>query len=99
MMRGFAGYLMIGVLGVLSMGVVTIAGLGIEVSARPVAEGGAIIQHVDRVLKGDRLDIHRAYGVRPVMKRDLGRVPVGCDPVFSPLSSSARSNYPGRCIT
>ena len=97
MMRGVSGYLVIGGFGAFAMSAVTIAGLGLEVSARPVVEDSAIVQHVDRAQKGDRLDIRTDYGGRPTPKRDFGVMPVGCDPAFSPLSFPAHSNFSGRC--
>jgi hypothetical protein len=49
-------------------------------------------------------------GVRPVpvespplipsqaKERDKPKIPVGCDPAFSPLSSAAKSNFSARCL-
>lgn len=96
-MRGFMGYMLIGVLAVLAMGLVTIAGLGLAVGAWPVPERGAIIQHVDRRHKGDRLDLRTTLGSRPVLKRKTV-VPVGCEPAFSPLASPEWPNISGRCV-
>jgi hypothetical protein len=99
-MRGFAGYLLIGSLAVLAMGMVTVGGLGLAVGARPVAGSGQIIQYVDRTHKGDRLDLHTTVGTRSLLptRKKPEAVPVGCEPVFSPLAASARANYSGRCI-
>jgi hypothetical protein len=97
MMRAFSGYLAIGGLGVLAMSAVTIAGLGLAVGARPVVEGSIVVQHVDRTHKTDRLDVRKISSGRPTPQRSLGVVPVGCEPAFSPLSSSAHTNFSGRC--
>ena len=96
-MRGFVGYMLIGVLAVTAMGLVTIAGLGLAIGARPMPERGAVIQHVDRTHKGDRLDLHARFGERPAPK-DIA-VPVGCEPAFSPLVSPDSPKITGRCIS
>jgi hypothetical protein len=95
-MRGFAGYLTIGVLAALAMGLVTVAGLGLAVGARPVAGRGAVIQHVDRTDKGDRLDLRKTLGGRPPTRQPAA-VPVGCEPAFSPLAKAEHPNISGRC--
>jgi hypothetical protein len=97
-MRGFVLYLFAGILVVLAMDVVAPhAGLGLAVMAWPAVNKDATPQAVDRTHKGDRLQIPTANGRReppPTAPATL----VGCDPVFSVLSSSAYANYPGRCI-
>ena len=98
-MRGFTGYLLIGSFAALAMSLAAVAGLGLAVGARPVIGPGQVIQSVNRTDKGDRLDIGRFDGtwpLRPAAKRP-GKVPLGCEPVFSPLATSAR-NYSGRCV-
>jgi hypothetical protein len=98
-MRGFTGYLLIGVLAVLTMGTVTVAGLGVTVGARPVSERGAIVQHVDRTNKGDRLNARTIVGTeRSAPKRQIA-LPVGCEPAFSPLESAGHPNITGRCVS
>jgi hypothetical protein len=97
-MRAFMGYLLIGVLAVLAMGLVTVTGLGLAVGARPMPERGAIIQHVDRTHKGDRLDLPTTVGIRPVPKPQI-TLPEGCEPVFSPLVSAERANILRRCVS
>ena len=94
-MRAFMGYLLIGVLAVLSMALVT--GLGLSAGARPMPERGAVIQHVDRTRKGDRLDLPATVGARPVPKQEMA-LPEGCEPVFSPLSTG-RPSISGRCLS
>lgn len=94
-MRAFMGYLLIGVPAVLAMGFVT--GLGLAVGARPVPERGAIIQHVDRTHKGDRLDLPTTVGSRPVPKQHMA-LPEGCEPLVSPLVSAGLPSTSGRCL-
>jgi hypothetical protein len=96
-MRGFMGYLLIGCFAALAMSTVTLAGFSLAVGARPVTERGAIIQHVDRTHKGDRLDLPTRIGARPLTDTQPA-VPVGCDRVFSSLSP-APVNPAGRCVT
>ncbi len=98
-MRGFMGYMLIGVLAVTAMGLVTIAGFGFAVGARPVTERGAVVQHVDRTHKGDRLDMRATLGSRPVTKEKVMAAPVGCEPSFSPLVAPDRPHLSGRCIS
>ena len=96
-MRAFTGYLLIGVLAVLSMALATVTGLGLSAGARPIPERSAIIQHVDRTNKGDRLDLPTTVGARPVPKQQM-TLPEGCEPVFSPLSTG-RPSISGRCLS
>lgn len=97
-MRALMGYMLIGFLAAAAMGLVTVAGLGFAVGARPMPSG-RIIQHVDRGHKGDRLDIStRSTGPRPVLRGPIA-VPVGCEPIFSPLVSAGRLGISGRCIS
>lgn len=96
-MRAFSGYLLIGGLAVLGMACLTVAGLA--VGARPVAEPGQVIQHVDRSHKGDRLDLHTSVRT-PLMRQapeQPSASPIGCEPVFSSLAEGRRANYLGRC--
>ena len=97
-MRAFMGYLLIGALAVLAMGFVTVAGLDLAVGARPVVERGAIIQHVDRTHKGDRLDLPRTVGPPPAVKQPIA-LPEGCEPTFSPLVLAGRPAISGRCVS
>jgi len=46
----------------------------------------------------------RAKAVKPVpaepaVKSIRGKVPIGCDPAFSPLAASASLNFAGRCLS
>ena len=96
-MRAFMGYLLIGVLAVVAMALATITGLGLSAGARPMPQREAVIQHVDRTLKGDRLDLPAAARARPVPKQQMA-LPEGCEPLFSPLSAG-RPNISGRCLS
>jgi hypothetical protein len=96
-MRGFAGYLLIGSFAAAAMGLATVA--GIAVAAHPVAGPGLVIQYVDRAYKGDRLDMHTRVGTGPIRPASRpAKMPIGCEPLFSPLAASVRSNYSGRCL-
>lgn len=65
---------------------------------------------VDRNQKGDRLTV-RAHTTRDADRSQPATLrpepsgsvkpsmPVGCDPAFSPLSKSPRSNFPSRCLS
>lgn len=96
-MRVFMGYLLIGVLAVVAMALATITGLGLSAGARPMPERNAVIQHVDRTHKGDRLDLPVAVRARPVQKQQT-TLPEGCEPVFSPLLTD-RPSISGRCLS
>jgi hypothetical protein len=97
-MRGFVSYVFAGILVVLTMDVVAPpVGLGLAVMAWPAFNEGTTTQAVNRAHKGDRLQIPTANGRR--MSPPIAPAPlVGCEPVFSVLSSSAHANYPGRCV-
>ena len=102
-MRGFASYLLAGILVVLAMDMVAPpVGLGLSVSAWPAAEPtvqtvAPAVQFVDRTGKSDRLRTSTTVGKQqePVTPP---AVLIGCDPAFSPLSASAQSNFSGRCV-
>jgi len=97
-MREFFGYLLIGLLAVAAMGLSTVAGLGITAGARPMPDTGAVIQHVDRTHKGDRLDMRGSIGTRPMTKKEIS-TPDGCEPMFSPLVAPDQPKSSGRCIS
>ena len=97
-MRGFASYLVAGILVVLAMDFIAPpVGLGVAVGAWPAVESGATLQSVDRTLKSDRLSVSTTVDKQQVPRKPSA-VLVGCDPVFSPLSASARANFSGRCV-
>ncbi|MCK9919109.1 hypothetical protein MXD81_59275 [Microbacteriaceae bacterium K1510] len=107
-MRSVVSYSLASVLVVLTAGFVAPASwLGLPVGARPVVGTGMTVQTVDRSNKSDRLDIpltviDKKKPATTVGKERAPAAPVkildGCDPVFSPLSSSAQANLPGRCL-
>ena len=100
-MRGFASYLLAGILVVLAMDFIAPpVGLGLSVETWPTVEPGSLLQSVNRSNKGDRLNVPVA-----VDKSDKSQAPrqsptvlVGCDPLFSPLSASARANISRHCV-
>lgn len=108
-MRGLSSYLVAGILVVLAVAFAAPAAwLGLPVGARPVVEPGTAVQSVNRSGKSDRLIVPMTViGKKPatpatiVGKEQAPVKPVkildGCDPVFSPLSTSAQANLPGRC--
>jgi hypothetical protein len=97
-MRGFVLYLIAGILVVLAMNLIAPpAGLGLAVGAWSAHEQGSVLQSVNRTTKSDRLSVPKAIGKQQV-PRNPPAVLVGCDPVFSPLSASARANFSGRCV-
>lgn len=98
-MRGLASYLMAGVLVVLALDFIAPPiGLRLPVKAWPAAQPGAVIQSIDRSHKSDRLPLPASLNKRPSMTKPA-TVLVGCDPAFSPLSTSAQANnFPGRCV-
>lgn len=107
-MRGIASYLVAGTLAVLALGMIVPASwLGLPVRARAVMESGSALQSVNRDAKSDRLVVPvTVIGKKPSTTVDSqqqqapvipAKILEGCDPVFSPLSSGARANQPGRC--
>ena len=61
---------------------------------------------VDRTHKGDRTAPVQDSGQSNVTPAPIeptrpqpARIPVGCDPAFSPLSGSARANFTARCLS
>jgi hypothetical protein len=103
-MRAFASYVMAGTLLVLAMDFVAPhAGLGLPGSAwpvvdpRPVVDPSEVARSVIRTHKADRL-ITKTSTDKSQTPQKKPAVLVGCDPVFSPLSTSAKANFPGRCI-
>lgn len=108
-MRGLTSYLVAGMLVVLGIAFAAPAAwLGLPVGARTVADSGAALQSVNRTNKSDRLNVPvTIIGKKPAVpattvgKEQAPVTPVkildGCDPVFSPLSTSTQANLPGRC--
>jgi hypothetical protein len=97
-MRGFASYLLAGILVVVAMDFIAPPiGLGLPVGAWPTVEQGSLVQSVNRSNKGDRLSVPTAVD-KSQAPRKSPTVLVGCDPVFSPLSASARANVARHCV-
>jgi hypothetical protein len=97
-MRGFASYILAGILVVVAMDFTAApVGLGLPVAAWPAIGQGPVAQTVIRTHKADRLSVPISIGKLPAAPKAPTML-VGCDPVFSPLSASARVNFPGRCM-
>jgi hypothetical protein len=97
-MRGLVPYLLGGIFVVFAMDFVAPpAGLGMSVAWPSAAEQSRAV--VDRSHKGDRL-LPASVSGEPsaVNHQPPRRMMVGCDPVFSPLTASARLNYARRCV-
>ena len=97
-MRNLAAYLLAGILVVLALDfVASPVGLGLPVGAWPVAGDAATRQSVDRTTKSDRLLLSTTVDKQQAPRKSPTLM-AGCDPVFSPLSASARANFAGRCV-
>jgi hypothetical protein len=98
-MRGLITYLAAGAVVVLALDfIASPIGFRLPVKAWPAVEEGAVMQSVDRLHKADRLALPGPLAKRPNLTKPA-TVLVGCDPAFSPLSTSARANnFPGRCV-
>ncbi len=97
-MRGFASYLMAGILAVVAIDLIAPpVGIGLPVGAWPTVENESLVQSVNRSHKGDRLNVPPAVG-KLQAPRKSPTVMVGCDPVFSPLSASAHANFSRSCV-
>jgi hypothetical protein len=95
-MRGFISYILAGAVVVIAMDAMAPpVGLGLATgTSLAVEEAGQV---VDRTNKGDRLQVPLANG-----RRIPPRAPamlVGCEPVFSSLSTGSRANFAGRCVS
>ena len=97
-MRGLATYLLAGIMVVVAIDFIAPpVGLGLPVGAWPTVEQGSLVQSVNRSNKGDRLNVPTVVD-KSQPPRQSPTVLVGCDPVFSPLSASARANVARRCV-
>ena len=97
-MRSSISYILAAALVALVMEVIAPpAGFGFAVGARTPVDGNARPQIVDRAHKGDKLPFPAANGRRNVPAGKPAML-IGCEPVFSSLSSGARANYAGRCV-
>jgi len=96
-MRKLSAYCLAGVIVVLATCVIAAIIPVLPVSAGPVIRGGAPVQWVNRGGKGDRLDFNTSV-IRKRVQKPQQKMMSGCEPVFSPLVGSARSdNFAGRC--
>lgn len=96
-MRGLIPYILAGILVVLALDFIgPPVGLGMSVSAWPAVDPGQVVQSVVRAHKADRLSLPANTATPQNLKSPATLV--GCDPVFSPLSASARANFAGRCL-
>ena len=86
-----------------AIGLLTLAMFFVGVD--PFLSAGAVLSNtfiVDRTFKSDRLPILAApdwqneFGTSPSQPR--AQMPFACDAAFSMISSSAATNYFGRCI-
>ena len=96
-MRSIISYIVAGFIVVFAMDMIAPPlGLGLAVFAWPAVNGDSFQQAVDRTHKSDRLPLPTVNG----RQNTPASMPVlvGCEPVFSPLSTSKSANYPGRCI-
>ena len=99
-MRGFASYLIACILVVLAMDIIAPpVGLGFAFGAWPAVNHEEVVQSVNRAHKADRFPVpSTTVGKTLAPRQPPTVVMVGCDPVFSPLSASARANFAGRCV-
>lgn len=98
MVRSVISYILAAALVVLVMDIIAPpAGFGLAVGAWPSVDRAARPQTVDRTHKGDRLQFPAASS-RQNKPSGHPAMLIGCEPVFSSLSSGARANFAGRCI-
>lgn len=97
-MRKFVSCIFAGSAVVLAMDVIVPpADLGLALMARPAVAENTTPQIVDRTHKGNRLQAPMTNDRRWTPSRAPPGL-IGCEPVFSALSSGARANFPGRCV-
>jgi hypothetical protein len=94
--RNVISYILAAALIVVLMDIIAPAGFGLAVGALP-PDGNARPQVIDRTHKGDRLQLPSAHVPRTVPVSRPAML-IGCEPVFSALSSGARANFAGRCV-
>ena len=97
-MRKFVSYIFAGSAVVVAMDVIAPPAVrGLALMAWPAVAGNATPEIVDRTHKGDRLQVPMTNDGRKTPP-SAPPVLIGCEPVFSALSSGVRANFPGRCI-
>jgi hypothetical protein len=100
-MRRLFSFLLASSLGLLAMG---------SIAVSLTSQGNPGAASVNRALKGDRLPVARPSPTRfdtrdmiterPQPQQNIQRdAPVGCDPLFSPISSPALAHLYRRCLT
>ncbi|MDP2410671.1 MAG: hypothetical protein Q8M26_10345 [Pseudolabrys sp.] len=96
-MRDFVSYFSAGALAALAIVVIAQPGDANTASERAsmTSMSKAPLQTVDRSNKGDRLAPATAVRPQPL---ERPRMMAGCDPAFSPLSTSAAVNFAARCV-
>lgn len=110
-MRGFAAYLLAGILTVVAMDLIAPpVGLGLALGALPRTTDNVSIRHADQVStqsvnraqKGDRLNAANTKigrrDVPPTRVSPPPRLLNGCEPAFSPLTSSHGNNFARGCV-
>jgi len=97
--RSVISYVVAAALVVLLMDIIAPpAGFGLAVGAWPSVDGNARPQIVDRTHKGNKLKFPAAIDRRYAPTGKPAML-IGCEPVFSSLSSGARANFAGRCVS
>ena len=97
-MRSFISYVLAAGLIAFALEVVAPeAGFGLAAGAWST-DGNAAPQIVDRTHKGDKLQFPAANIRRPPPSGKPAML-IGCEPAFSSLSSGARANFAGRCLS
>jgi hypothetical protein len=99
--------------GIAAVIIVMSFGVGLHAERAPdiarAAKAQSTLYDVDRTHKGSRLQV-QGSSVREINRRQGLQAPqptptapqpdlVGCDPAFSPLAASSRSNFPARCVS
>ena len=80
-----------------------LAGVAPRLHAAPIGSGMSepvSAMEVNRLGKGDQLPLFHPHAVRlelPAGSRAQGKVPLGCDPSFSPILSPQLGTPYGRC--
>lgn len=95
-MRGFVSYLIAGIFALVALDMVAPpAGLGFSPLGAAPAPAYAPLHIVDRANKGDRMPV-TTIG-KNQSEQQAPKMLTGCEPAFSPLSSSARANFARSC--
>ncbi len=92
-MRGLAPYLLSGFVVVIALDF--LAPPSGRLSAATLSNTA---QSVNRANKADRIPLPVATVGKRLGPNKAPAILAGCEPVFSPLSASARANFAGRCL-